>query len=111
MPGRRRTPKKTIEDYYAAANRENSSYPFAEGVQHIKEKYKLPDSAIFRSDLTVRQRDMYYRQEMALLTGGPLTMLDPYALASIGGVQTVQGAHQAAMRAVQEKFAELQNLL
>lgn len=103
--------KKAIEDYYAAANRENSSYSFAEGVQHIREKYKLPDSGIFRSDLTVRQRDMYYRQEMALLTGGTLTMLDPYALASIGGVQSVQGAHQAAMQAVREKIAELQNLL
>ena len=103
--------KKAIEDYYAAANRENRSYPFSEGVQHIEEKYKLPDSDIFRSDLTVRQRDMYYRQEMALLTGGTLTMLDPYALASIGGVQTVQGAHKAAMQAVREKLAELQNLL
>lgn len=101
--------RKTIEGYYAEAHAENSSYPFLEGLEHIAEKYKRPDSGIFRSDLTETQRDMAYRQERALLTGARLTLFDPYALASIGGVQTAQASHQSAMQAVIEKMNELRN--
>ena len=50
---------------------------------------------------------MYYRQERALLTGARVTLFDPYALASIGGIQTAQASHEYAMQAVQEKMAEL----
>ena len=46
---------------------------------------------------------MYYRQERALLTGARVTLFDPYALASIGGIQTAQASHEYAMQAVQEK--------
>ena len=99
--------RKAIEDYYAEAHAENSSYPFLEGLEHIAEKYKRPDSGIFRSDLTEAQRDMAYRQERALLTGARLTLFDPYALAAIGGVQTAQASHQGAMQAVMEKMNEL----
>lgn len=99
--------RKTIESYYAGAHAENSSYPFLEGLEHIAEKYKRPDSGIFRSDLTQAQRDMAYRQERALLTGARLTLFDPYALASIGGVQTAQASHQSAMQAVLTKMNEL----
>lgn len=101
--------RKTIEGYYAEAHAENSSYPFLEGLEHIAEKYKRPDSGIFRSDLAEAQRDMAYRQERALLTGARLTLFDPYALASIGGVQTAQASHQSAMQAVLEKMNELRN--
>ena len=101
--------RKTIEGYYAEAHAENSAYPFLEGLEHIAEKYKRPDSGIFRSDLTQAQRDMAYRQERALLTGARLTLFDPYALASIGGVQTAQASHQSAMQAVMEKMIELRN--
>ncbi len=101
--------RKTIEGYYAEAHAENSSYPFLQGLEHIAEKYKRPDSGIFRSDLTKAQRDMAYRQERALLTGARLTLLDPYALASVGGVQTAQASHQSAMQAVLEKMNELRN--
>ncbi|NCE64429.1 DUF4885 domain-containing protein [Pseudoflavonifractor sp. 524-17] len=103
--------RKTIEGYYAEAHAENSSYPFLEGLEHIAQKYKRPDSGIFRSDLTEAQRDMAYRQERALLTGARLTLFDPYALASIGGVQTAQTSHQGAMQAVIEKMNELRNQL
>lgn len=103
--------RKTIESYYAEAHAENSAYPFLEGLEHIAEKYKRPDSGIFRSDLTQAQRDMAYRQERALLTGARLTLFDPYALASIGGVQTAQASHQSAMQAVMEKMNELRNQL
>ena len=103
--------RKTIEGYYAEAHAENSSYPFLEGLDHIAQKYKRPDSGIFRSDLTEAQRDMAYRQERALLTGARLTLFDPYALASIGGVQTAQASHQGAMQAVIEKMNELRNQL
>ena len=103
------TARKTIASYYAEAHAENRSYPFLEGLEHIAEKYKRPDSAIFRSDLTEAQRDMAYRQERALLTGARLTLFDPYALASIGGVQTAQASHQSAMQAVLAKLNELRN--
>ena len=103
--------RKTIEGYYAEAHAENSSYPFLQGLEHIAEKYKRPDSGIFRSDLTEAQRDMAYRQERALLTGARLTLFDPYALASIGGVQTAQASHRSAMQAVMEKMNELKDQL
>ena len=99
--------RETIKEHYAEAHAENSSYPFMEGLEHLAEKYKRPWSDIFRTDLTEDQRNMYYRQERALLTGARLTLLDPYALASVGGVLNVQTSHQLAMRAVQEKLAEL----
>ncbi len=99
--------QKTIEDYYAAAHRENSSYPFEEGVQHIKDKYQNPESSLFRFDLPPAQRDMYYRQEMALLTGSLLTMRDPYALASTGGVLSAEEMHDLAMKAVLEKLDQM----
>lgn len=103
--------RKTIKDYYADVHAENSSYPFLEGLEHIAEKYKRPNSGIFRSDLTEAQRDTAYRQERALLTGAPLTLFDPYALAAIGGVQTAQASHQNAMQVVMEKMNELRNQL
>ena len=80
-------------------------------MEHIAEKYLRPDSDIFRADLTEAERDMAYRQERALLTGARLTLFDPYALASIGGVQTAQTSHQLAMQAVLEKMNELRNQL
>ncbi len=103
--------RKGIESYYVEAHAENSAYPFLEGLEHIAEKYKRPDSGIFRSDLTQAQRDMAYRQERALLTGARLTLFDPYALASIGGVQTAQASHQSAMQAVLKQMNELRNQL
>lgn len=101
--------RKAIASYYAEAHRENSAYPFLQGLEHIAEKYKLVDSAIFRADLPPAQRDMAYRQERALLTGARLTLLDPYALASTGGPQTAQDSHRFAMQAVQEKLNALRN--
>lgn len=101
--------RKAIEGYYAEAHAENSSYPFLQGLEHIAEKYLRPDSGIFRADLTEAERDMAYRQERALLTGARLTLFDPYALASIGGVQTAQTSHQLAMQAVLDKMNELRN--
>lgn len=101
--------RKTIESYYAQAHAENSSYPLLQGLEHIAEKYLRPDSGIFRADLTEAQRAMAYRQERALLTGARLTLLDPYALASVGGVQTAQASHQSAMQAVLAKMNELRN--
>ncbi len=99
--------RKTIESYYAEAHAENSSYPFLEGLEHIAQKYKRPDSEIFRADLPKEQRDMYYRQERALLTGARVTLFDPYALASVGGIQNAQTSHQLALKAVQDKMNEL----
>lgn len=99
--------RKTITEYYADAHKENSSYPFVQGLEHIAQKYKRPGSTIFRADLPKEQRDMYYRQERALLTGARVTLFDPYALASVGGIQNAQASHQLALKAVQEKMNEL----
>jgi len=99
--------RKRIGDYYEKAHAENSSYPLEQGLEHIAEKYKRPGSDIFRADLPEAQRDMAYRQERALLTGARLTLFDPYALASFGGLQTAQASHQSAMQAVLEKMNEL----
>ena len=99
--------RKTIAEFYADAHKENSSYPFVQGLEHIAQKYKRFDSAIFRADLSQEQRDMFYRQERALLTGARLTLFDPYALASVGGVQNAQTSHQIALQAVQAKMNEL----
>ena len=97
--------RKTIEDYYASAVREDRSFP--DPLKHIAEKYKQPWSDIFRSDLSERQRDMYYRQERALLTGARVTLLDPYALASVGGVLNLEDCHSKAMQAAQAKLDAL----
>ena len=99
--------RKTIAEFYADAHKENSSYPFVQGLEHIAQKYRRFDSAIFRADLSQEQRDMFYRQERALLTGARLTLFDPYALASVGGVQNAQTSHQIALQAVQAKMNEL----
>jgi len=103
--------RKRIEDYYAEAHAENSSYPLEQGLEHIAEKYKRPGSDIFRADMTEGQRDMAYRQERALLTGARLTLFDPYALASFGGIMTAQACHQYAMQAVLEEMNELRSQL
>lgn len=79
---------RTIQDYYAAAHRENSSYPYDEAVKHIADKYQNPESGIFRYGLQPEQRGMYYRQEMALLNGEPLYLWDPYALAPTDSAAT-----------------------
>lgn len=59
--------------------------------------------------MTEAQRDMACRQEKALMTGARLTLFDPYALASVGGIQTAQASHQSAMQAVLAKLNELRN--
>ena len=43
--------RKAINEYYSEAHKENSSYPFIQGLEHIAQKYKRPGSAIFRDDL------------------------------------------------------------
>ena len=110
--------RKAIKAYYADAHAENSSYPFVQGLEHIAQKYKRPDSQLLRylSQTGSRQQSiisskfeinfissinqslhfMYYRQERALLTGARVTLLDPYALASVGGIQTAQASHEYA---------------
>ena len=103
--------RKAISEYYSEAHKENSSYPFIQGLEHIAQKYKRPGSAIFRDDLPKEQRDMYYRQERALLTGARVTLFDPYALAAMGGIQTAQDSHQFAMQEVQQKMDDLRKQL
>lgn len=99
--------RASIAGYYAQAHEENSAYPLTQGLEHIAEKYLRPESGIFRADIPQAQREMAYRQERALLTGGRLTLLDPYALAGAGGVLTAQDAHRSAMQAVLRRMAEL----
>lgn len=51
--------------------------------------------------------EAYYEQERSLLWGGKLTMGDPYALASSGGLIDSEDAGRAAHQAARDKVDEL----
>ncbi len=80
--------EQTIRDYYAEEHAKNTSMPFDNAWNYIREKYLdcCSDSPYFRSDMSPDQRQTAYWQERFLLTTGRIyTLNDPYALASIGG--------------------------
>lgn len=96
---------ENIEAYYAEAHRENLSFdnPYA----HILQKYKILGSPYFRQDMTAAERDMAFYQERALLWGSNVSLNDPYALASSGGVLKASDADQIAKAAAREKLDEM----
>lgn len=102
--------RETIESYYAEAHQENLS--FDSPSNHIILKYKdglFPNSPYFRSDLSAEEREMAFEQERALLLGGRLTMNDPYALKSSGGVLNIRDVDRIAHQAAQDKLDALWN--
>lgn len=99
-----------IESYYAKAHAEtivhanamalkNHSDPFTEALDYIAQKYlwppdleiiKLNQPESFRRDMSEEERRIAYDQERRLLFGIPVTLNDPYALASVGGVPHIK---------------------
>lgn len=83
--------KNTIEQYYASAHKDNLAQGSeAAAMNYLTLKYtKLGfelDSPYYRSDMSEAERQMALRQERALLLGGRVTLGDPYALQSSGGM-------------------------
>ena len=119
--------RETIETYYADAHAEtlahanamalkNHSDPFMEALDYIAQKYLWsPDLKLlnwnqpeyFRWDMSEEERRIAYDQERRLLFGLPVTLNDPYALASIGGVPYVKDEEEIAKQAVKDKLDEL----
>lgn len=119
--------RETIEAYYAGAHAEtmshanamalkNHSDPFMEALDYIAQKYlwspdlkllKLNQPEYFRWDMGEEERRIAYDQERRLLFGVPVTLNDPYALASVGGVPYVKDEEEIAKQAARDKLEEL----
>lgn len=95
----------TIEAYYEQAHKENLT--FDNPYNHILQKYRMPDSPYYRADMSRAERELAFEQERSLLWGGKLTMGDPYALASSGGLIDSEDASRAAHQAARDKVDEL----
>ena len=59
--------KKMLEENYGKQHQENMR--FSDPRQHIRDKYKNENSKYFRSDMTARERDLAYDQEIRMLNG------------------------------------------
>lgn len=104
--------QNTIKAYYSGAHRDNLSQPSqTEALHRLSLKYtKLGldmNSPYYRADMSEAERNMSFEQERALLLGGNLTMKDPYALASSGGLLNVKDADKIANQVVKDKLDEL----
>lgn len=97
-----------IRDYYSAAHEESMSYDDPYG--HILQKYLFDaespfgQSPFFRSDMSKSERDWAFRQERAMIWGSNITLNDPYALATHGGVKNVDEIDANARRYAQVKL-------
>ena len=102
--------EQTIRDYYAEEHAKNTSMPFDDAWNYIREKYLdcCSGSPYFRSDMSPDQRQTAYWQERFLLTTGRVyTLNDPYALASIGGPVNHFDMEKAATAAADSKIDAL----
>ncbi|MBD5138647.1 MAG: hypothetical protein HDT24_04990 [Ruminococcus sp.] len=100
-----RDAENAVREYYSKAHRENLA--FENPNNHISEKYLWPDSTNFKSDMSAAERQMAARQERAMLWGGSITLGDPYALASKGGVLSISSMDRIAREAAESKIEEL----
>ena len=66
-------------------------------------------SPYYRADMSEEERKMALHQERALLSGGRVTIGDPYALASSGGMINIKEADQIAYQAARDRIEELIN--
>ena len=100
--------RTTIEAYYAESHKENCSSPYGNdlrgGLMYLAAKYQEESSIYFRSDMSEEERAMSYYQERALLMGSSVSLNDPYALASTGGVPGRKEADRIAEQAAREKL-------
>lgn len=95
----------TIEAYYTEAHQENLS--FDQPYTHLLQKYKMPESPYFRSSMSEEERELSFKQERALLWGGRLTLKDPYALASSGGLLDAEKESEIARQAARNHLDQL----
>lgn len=98
--------EKNIMEYYSGAHKENLS--FDNPYNHIYAKYisndLFPESQYFRSDMSEQERKMAFYQERAMLWGSHVNLNDPYALASYGGVLTMDKVESTARKYAKEKL-------
>lgn len=74
---------------------------------YLSAKYQVEGSIYFRADMSREERAMAYYQERALLMGSNVSLNDPYALASVGGVPSREEADKIAEQAAREKLDAL----
>ena len=101
-----------VRAYYAQEHQKNLAQPtITDGLNYISMKYtdlgRELGSPHYRSDLPKAQREMALRQERALLLGGNVSIGDPYALASYGGMINIRDADRIAWQAARDKIDEL----
>ena len=104
--------KNTIEQYYASAHRNNLAQGSeAAAMNYLALKYtkfgRDVGSPYYRSDMSEAERQMALRQERALLLGGRITLGDPYALQSSGGMLNMERTEKIAKQAAQDTIDQL----
>lgn len=104
--------KNTIEQYYASAHRNNLAQGSeAAAMNYLALKYtkfgRDVGSPYYRSDMSEAERQMALRQERALLLGGRITLGDPYALQSSGGMLNMERTEKIAKQAAQDVIEQL----
>lgn len=104
--------KNAIEQYYAPAHKDNLAQGSeAAAMNYLALKYtnfgRDVGSPYYRSDMSEAERQMALRQERALLLGGRITLGDPYALQSSGGMLNMEQTEKIAKQAAQEALDQL----
>lgn len=104
--------KNTIEEYYASAHKDNLAQGSeAAAMNYLALKYTKfghdVGSPYYRSDMSEAERQMALRQERALLLGGRVTLGDPYALQSVGGMLNMEQTEKIAKQAAQDAIDNL----
>ncbi|MDE7254868.1 MAG: hypothetical protein K2N54_01675 [Helicobacter sp.] len=104
--------KNTIEQYYASAHKDNLAQGSeAAAMNYLALKYtkfgRDVGSPYYRSDMSEAERQMALRQERALLLGGRVTLGDPYALQSVGGMLNMEQTEKIAKQAAQDAINQL----
>ena len=106
--------ENTIKAYYAGAHQDNLSRGnITDSMNYLSLKYTefglIVGSPYYRADMSEAERKMALYQEKALLLGGRVTLGDPYALASSGGVINIKDADRIAHQAARDRIDELVN--
>lgn len=101
------TEKNAVQSYYADALREAQRPTLPESLNFIASKYQCSWSENFAKDMSDSERQWAYNQLKTMLMGGSPALNDPYALASMGGVKTVEDHTKAAKEAANKVLDDL----
>lgn len=99
--------KNAVQSYYADALREAQRPTLPESLNFIASKYQCSWSENFAGDMSGGERQWAYKQLKTMLMGGSPALNDPYALASMGGVKTVEDHTKAAKEAANKVLDDL----